>query len=263
MDRPSPSTDRPNSADARRIGRVVRELRTERGATQAWLAGELGLSQGRLSEIERGKGSFTAEQLLRMLRLFNVGVERFEAKPPREASPLQNALSRLGARHLVEADVLVPSSLSEPLDVVSAVLLHPESSRHLAALAPVLVEQVDRIALPELARRLSAWGRQGRLGWLLDSVADVLAAEPPSPDSAVRRVRRRAATVIQLFRESGTLPLPEPNVPLDLLDGDVRSLQTAERILAEGSPQARRWRVVTRVDLAAFRDALRAADDAG
>lgn len=262
MVRPETSPIRRRATDAERIGRVVRELRTERRASQAWLAAELGLSQGRLSEIERGKGSFTAEQLLKMLRLFNVGVERFEAKPPRDASPIQNALVRLGAHHLAEADILVPSSLSEPLDVVLAVLVQPESPRHLAALAPVLVTQADGLALPELARRLAGWGRQARLGWLLESVLEALGSEAPSPESATRRLRRRAATVFELFLASGMLRVPDDDAPLDLLDSDVRSSATAERILAEASPPAHRWRIVTRVDTAAFREALRAADAA-
>jgi transcriptional regulator with XRE-family HTH domain len=44
------------------IARNVRELRKERRWTQAELAKRLDLSQARLSEIEGGDGSFTAEQ---------------------------------------------------------------------------------------------------------------------------------------------------------------------------------------------------------
>src|SRR6185312_7927422 len=89
------------------IARKVRDLRQARGWTQARLAGELGLSQARLSEVERGGGSFTAEQLLTILRIFNVGVSHFAtpAKPD-AARQLQNAVARLGGSELQELDVL-------------------------------------------------------------------------------------------------------------------------------------------------------------
>src|SRR5262245_35987584 len=59
------------------VAKRVRALRTERRFTQSELAARMGLSQGRLSQIERGDGSFTAEQFLLLLRLFNVPVSHF------------------------------------------------------------------------------------------------------------------------------------------------------------------------------------------
>ncbi len=59
----------------RKIVARVRELRLERRWTQEELAKKLGLSQARLSEIERGGGSFAAEQLVELLQLFNVPLE--------------------------------------------------------------------------------------------------------------------------------------------------------------------------------------------
>jgi len=46
-----------------------------RGASA--LAGQLGLEQSRLSEIERGDVSFTAEQFVAILKLFNVPPSHF------------------------------------------------------------------------------------------------------------------------------------------------------------------------------------------
>ena len=46
------------------IAAKVRSLRAARGWTQRALAGQLGLSQSRLSELERGAGSFTASNWL-------------------------------------------------------------------------------------------------------------------------------------------------------------------------------------------------------
>jgi transcriptional regulator with XRE-family HTH domain len=67
------------------ISTKVRDLHTGRRWTQAELAKPLGRSQARLSEVERGQGSFSAEQLLEILRLFNVdylGVDESDIELP-------------------------------------------------------------------------------------------------------------------------------------------------------------------------------------
>lgn len=250
---------RAGDPEAARIGGRVRELRLGRRWSQAMLARELDLSQGRLSQIERGQGSLSAEQFLRVLKLFNVGVEAFDDAAYVDGSPVQNALARLGASHLAEARVLVPSALTDPLDVLVSVLLHPESPRHVAALAPVLVAQVDRVSLAEAAARLATFGRAARLGWLLEGLAAALAAEPPATEAALLRQRRRASTAIELFLQGGMLRPPEADAPIDLWDPEIRSVATAERVMAEAEALARKWRVATRIGVDELRSALRAA----
>src|SRR6266542_4569294 len=120
----------PRTATREVIASKVRSLRGERHWTQAELSKRLGLSQNRLSEIERGQGSFTAEQFLTILRLFNVSVTHFaaERKPSEE---LQNALARLGASHLQESQEVLPSDLLDEIEtVVREVLFSAESPRH-------------------------------------------------------------------------------------------------------------------------------------
>ena len=78
------------------IARKIRALREERHWTQADLSKGLGLSQSRFSEIERGQGSFTAEQFLEVLKLFNVPVSHFAVEQGESGSKIQNALARLG-----------------------------------------------------------------------------------------------------------------------------------------------------------------------
>jgi transcriptional regulator with XRE-family HTH domain len=244
----------------RAIGPIVRELRTQRRWSQSQLARELGLSQPRLSQIERGQGSFSAEQLLRILGIFNVGVELFA--PAVRGSAIQNALARHGASHLSLDDVLVPSTLAEPLDVLCEVLRSPESARHLTALAPVLVANVDRISLAEAAARLARIGREARLGWLLDSLRAALAAASPPPRTADRRDRRRADLAAELALRSGVVRPPSEVAPLDLLDPEIRSAETAARVIREASEEAARWRVATRLRSSDFLDALEAAREA-
>src|SRR5205085_1676215 len=103
------------------------------------LARKLGLSQSRLSEIERGDGSFTAEQFLLILTLFNVSTSQFTGEGQDPGLQLQNALARLGAHHLQESSEVVPSDdLDNLVEVVDETLIRGDP-RQTAALAPVLV----------------------------------------------------------------------------------------------------------------------------
>src|SRR5688500_7806930 len=91
----------------------VRRLRRDNKWTQFRLAELLGLSQNRLSEIERGKGSFTTEQLLLLLKTFNVPLSYFSGQAATEEKSLQNALARLGAKHLQESRDILPTEKLE------------------------------------------------------------------------------------------------------------------------------------------------------
>lgn len=241
------------------VGARVRALREGRRWSQTELARELGLSQPRLSQIERGQGSFSAEQLLRILELFNVGVEHF-APTRRASSAIQNALARHGARHLVTSPAVVPSRFDEVTEVVVEVLVSPESPRHLTALGPVLLRNVDRLSLAEVASRLAKLGRHARLGWLLDAVSTALDAVV-FVTAADRRDARRLRTAIDLFLPS--LPRPAEEAPLDLIDAEVRSAKTVARIEAESSEEAKRWRIATRLAPTDFVEALEANREVG
>lgn len=227
--------------------------------SQADLGAMLGLSQARLSQVERGQGSFSAEQLLRILSIFNIGAEHFARSPESGVSALQNALVRVGASHLVASDVPVPSTLEDPANLVFFVLLDPESPRHVAALAPVLVKSIDRISLPMLAAKLKETGRDARLGWLLESVRNVLVQQAPAAYSNARREMQRALATIDLFLKSRALHPGAPGAAIQLLDANIRSLDTAERVLAEASDEAKKWKLATRLTRDDFAEALKAA----
>src|SRR5256885_1309157 len=108
------------------ISNKVKLLREQRQWTQAELSRQLGLSQSRLSEIERGQGSFTAEQFIAILRLFNVPVTHFVSER-KASSEIQNALARLGAAQLQEDPNYLSSDLiREASDIVREVLIAPD-----------------------------------------------------------------------------------------------------------------------------------------
>jgi transcriptional regulator with XRE-family HTH domain len=247
---------------ARIVGRV-RALREERRWTQAELARHLGLSQSRLSEIERGAGSFTAEQFVAILRLFNVGIDAFTpgAEPTAE---LQNALARLGATHLHENVQVIPAPRLDVVEnAIRETIAHAASPRLLTALAPVLVRNVDRIHLAAIATRLAELGLERRWAWILDNTLAALRGERGSDVPRRWALRyRRAEVSLVLFLDSVSDRLAEPGrsrATRDLLDPEIRTARTVAELEVSASEISKRWGIVTAIQPADFTAALRAA----
>jgi transcriptional regulator with XRE-family HTH domain len=233
----------------------VRTLRVERRFTQKELAVRLGLSQSRLSEIERGEGSFTAEQLLVLLGLFNVPASHFLPSAHDPVAQLQNALVRLGATHLHKVDGVPPNERLEDVRDVVRETLFTDEPRLLTALAPVLNRHIARVNLWKLRADLVQAGLERRLGWLVENTVEAvrLALQGPSPHGGYQRL----AVVLATFLDSTAPAAPVP----DLLDAIIRSTQTRDEVLAASSTISKRWGIVTDLQPQDFVDALRAADD--
>jgi transcriptional regulator with XRE-family HTH domain len=245
------------------IGARVRELRQARRWTQRELSARLGLSQSRLSQIEHGQGSFTAEQFLTLLRLFNVGVDDFVPVRTTEdrSVELQNALARLGARHLRESEnVFPPTELDDAEEVVRQTLI-AGAPRLVAALAPVLVDHFDYARLLNLDASLSETGHERRLGWAVENIVGAL-EDAGRIDISQRRQRklRRAQFVLEHYLKfAAERETARPRRVEDLLDLEVRSDHGLEAVRSRSSPISRRWGMITSVQPSDFTDALRAA----
>lgn len=246
-----------------RVVAKVRELRTDRRWTQAELAAKLGLSQARLSEIERGGGSFTAEQFLEVLRLFNVNVEVF-TEPQRVVDQLQNALARLGAFNLREVPSALPSAqIAGVRAVVRETLLAPADARLLLALAPVLLANLEALNLDVLHDELGALGFPARVPWLVENVLAGLLLRGPAKEREPAARWHRSVAVLGDFVSRH--PAPAGDVPhrLDHIDVGIRSERALARVQAAASEISRKWGAVSDLQPADFADALRAADVAG
>jgi len=248
------------------IATQVRELRKGHRWTQAELAKRIGLSQARLSEIEGGDGSFTAEQFVLLLKLFNVGVNRFgnaevSTSHEREAE-IQNALARLGALHLRESrDVLPSERLDEVRSAVRETLVGAESPRLVTALAPVLIANADRVNLNKLQLELSEAGLPRRLPWLVENILEAIEhSESQNHSRASVRARRRASVLLRTFADAvrADVYLRSPGAP-DVLDANIRSRQSHDDVAASSSPISKRWRVVTSLQPEDFARALASA----
>lgn len=246
-----------------RIVAKVRELRTERRWTQADLAAKLGLSQARLSEIERGGGSFTAEQFLEVLRLFNVNVDAFTA-PQQVEYELQNALARLGAFHLREVSGALPSArVAGVRAAVRETLLAPTDARLLLALGPVLIANLAALNLDVLDDELRAFGFPARVPWLVENVHTALLLGGVAQGRPAAAQWHRSLAVLGDFVSRHPAPAIDAPRHLDHVDAGVRSERALAQVLAGASDISRKWGVVSDLQPADFADALRAADVAG
>ncbi len=240
-----------------KIASKLRDLRRERQWTQARLATELGLSQNRLSEIERGAGSLSAEQLIRVLTLFNVPLSSFvDAKPDPERQ-LQNALARLGATDLHEStEVLLSELLTDASRAIREALI-TGAPRLVTAIAPVLVRHARTLNLRGLQAELQVLGFPHRLPWVVDNT---LRAVELLGDRLPHSLRASVAT-IRLFRDQLSHNAT-PSAPPDILDPSIRSTKTAETTARRGSDTSRSWGIVSALTPEDFVVPLRSALEA-
>jgi transcriptional regulator with XRE-family HTH domain len=264
---PKPNSLKQLDENRREIASRVRELRRTRRWTQAELAEQLQMSQSRLSDIERGAGSFTAEQFLLLLKIFNVAVGDFIRAPGAPGAPdlrIQNALARLGAPHLqAGANALHSEQIEDVHDVVREALVDG-SPRIISALAPVLTLNAHRLNLPKLYSDLERIGMEHRLAWVVENTLvamDLFHAESGSKLREWTRLDRVAEVVMQHFLN--IIPAPDRGsgapVPPQILDGTIRSSRTLREVQASASEISKRWGIITALQPQDFLQALRAA----
>lgn len=249
------------------IGERIRALRTERRWTQKKLAELLGISQNYLSELERGQGSFTAEHLLLILKTFNVPIDYFSTTKPGRPDQIQSALARFGATHLHESSETLPTqAFKDVANAVREALVSAESSRQITAVAPVIVENINRVNLKKLQAQFLEIGLGQRLGWALENTLQVLQQELSQPLSREWALKyRRAEVILKSF-----LSLPWPGTDharlrkvilgsTDVLDHDIASDKSLAEAHEESSELSKHWGITTRIQKEDFIQALRAA----
>jgi len=254
------------------IAKSVKALREGRRMTQVSMASHLGMSQGRYSGIERGDRSFTAEEFVGILRIFNVTVADLVDDRGDPGDHLQKALARLGAEHLVEDPRLFPSErLVEVERVVREVLVAVGQARQTTALAPVMIRNLESLNLTRLWALFKDYGLERRLAWLIDStleaVREILRRSPTLPRKPLIQLKKSERAFEQFLRREGPSrirqELPafsgtglDSALSVDLLDGAVVSEQTLRELIERNSEVARRWGVATALQPEDFMEAI-------
>jgi len=244
------------------IAKKIRQIRQGRLWTQTEFAKLLEISQNRFSEIERGKGSFTAEQLLLLSKTFNIGISDFVTVKGTAFQRIQNALARHGAVHLFENQNSLPSEkLEDVVDLVYETFIAAGSSRQIVALAPVIVHNATLPVLTKLRIRFSEAGLIHRFGWLLVNIRVGIKAElAESLNTEWKRKYSRADVILKSLID---LPWFKPNGKvkntIDILDTWITTFVTLEEIRASSSRISKEWGIVTGIRPADFADALKEA----
>lgn len=249
------------------IAAKVRALRLARRLTQSELAKHLRLSQNRLSEIERGHGSFTAEQFLELLRLFNVTAGSFVEDARAPELELQNSLARLGATHLQESAIVESGALQGARAAVREAVLSG-APRLITALAPALVRHAATLNLAKLHAELHELGLERRLAWVVENTLaalGMLEAEGGASGREWLKLRRRAELPFQLFLgiASSRGKAADWAAPPDRLDQTIRSQRTLEEVKRGASKISASWGILTSLRPEDFAQALRASHAAG
>lgn len=242
------------------IAERVRQLRLARHLNQAELSRRLGVSQGRLSEIERGAGSLTAEQFLLLLQLFEVEASEFTAPfASASANDREQTAARLRALYVRGSAVSPSEQLRRVAAVLREVLAAPTSLSLVTALAPVLVYNADVLELDALCTALGEPRLVRRFGWLAENTVGAIANELPSASRAFWRKLRRASSALDACLQALAAERPGPDVPPDALDPELCGHANLEEALAMSSPISRRWAIVSRLECRHFAEALRDA----
>jgi|JI10StandDraft_1071094.scaffolds.fasta_scaffold03268_14 transcriptional regulator with XRE-family HTH domain len=245
------------------IASTIRTSRLARRWTQKEVAEKIGMSQARLSQLERGLGSFAAEHVFLLAQLFNIPVGQFAPANDGTSlhSQLQNALARLGAVDLLVDPSVAPSEQFADVATVAREALLLATPRLLTALAPVMVKHIDRLNLPRLDAQLQEVGLGRRVAWLADNVLAAIELERQHALPAeFSTAYRRAETVIGRYLDDRRAAAP-PAAPqgVDVLDATIRSQRSLEHVVTRASDIARRWGVATDLRPEDFAAALEAA----
>lgn len=243
----------------KRVVEKTSQIRRQYHFTQAEFANLLGLSQQRYSEIERGKGSLRAEQLLFILQRFNVPLSDFsQSKLNDPILGLQNALIQWGAKHLKETnDVLVPEKYNDIHEVILETLLD-DPGRLVAHLAPVIAKNYSRIKFRLLEKKFIELGYPNRFWWLLENIKQAIRNRllVPNLKRDWKKTYRSASDILQrqyLGKGPSYFYYREKE---DVLDPGIISPKTMEQIKNNQEDLSKKWKIVTRIRLADFEEAL-------
>ncbi len=226
------------------LGRSIRRLRTERGLTQSVLAARLGISPSYLNLIEHDGRPVTASLLIKLSRLFDVGIDDLAGEDDANAIlALREALTdpELGTGQVSDAGL-------------TAIAEHHDATRAILALSRALVAARDEAS----GMRLPS-GRQIRLPWeearatfrdhsnhypSLEQAAETVRQHlgrgvtiPPAdmPEAMVETLRADHGTLVRVLPLEGVFRHYDPTSRIltlsDLLKRESRYFQLAVQLM--------------------------------
>lgn len=241
----------------KQISHGIRSARVDRRLSQAELAQKLGISQSRLSEIEQGKGSITAEQFIFLLQFFNLPISHFvKQENVSFEDQLQNRMIQLGGRSLREVSNVLPSEkINSIYTVVIETLVGGLTSRLVLGLIPVVISNIDQIDFYRLRSKFTEVGQKNRIYWFIDGLLNAIQVRCKQfvPHQYVRLYRRAE---VQLSRARLFSQLDNADGVEDVLDMDITTPRTLGNVRASCDDLAKKWNIITRITQEDFNKAL-------
>jgi len=102
-----------SSLEAAEIGGRLRELRKDRGLTQAELARQIGIQQSDLSRMEKGEYRVSLDNLFKILGVFELDLADFFGENSKATDAIQQPLSRHDMKVLHMLHELSPEGRAE------------------------------------------------------------------------------------------------------------------------------------------------------
>lgn len=244
------------------ISSALKKLRHKRHLSQAEMAKILDVSQPSFSLIETGKISLSAEKFLILIERFNLSLGDFiNVKKKSPEHELQNALVRLGAKHLREiSGVIISEDLQDCNEVIWRILSAPSHSRLVVFLAPVILKNISDVHFLAIYDRLTPIRKQNRLWWLVEQIYEAvtmrLNKDYLSRDLA--QTYKKSQKILLKYKRAGEAlqDLRGQRSSYDILDCEVISSDHVSRIREKSDDCAQRWRLLTGLTRSDFYNAL-------
>lgn len=240
-----------------KIAFIIKDARKKRRLSQSELAKRLNITQARYSQIENGKGSFSAEQLIDLVRFFNIPLSAFEVSKKKidEGEVLQNAVAYFGGQNLYETQDLLPSEKFDRLNaVVFETLIASRSARLLTGLAVVIIKNIYDIDFNWIESRLIQRNCLNRWGWLLENTLEALKLSSHYNKRTNRKAIFKISRYLDLLKLEWEINKRENRDTL--LDKNIESAKTINMVLAERSEVSKRWNILSRIQVEDFKKAL-------
>lgn len=163
--------------EVRKLGKWLSTARKKQGLTQKQLAGRIGTVQGRIAQIELGKGLPTVPQLIQFARILGISLQWFlngKNSPGSELRDIAIELQSLGVTDLFVPDAAVPGAFRPTEQVLALAVSGNQPEPRIIEAIPAVLAWNPWSHTVQRAHSKRSDPRAGiRLAWLADVVLTI------------------------------------------------------------------------------------------